>query len=253
MPAVLIHGVPDTYRVWNGVREHLTRPDVFALALPGFDSPVATGFTASKEDYVDWIIARLEEFGEPVDLVGHDWGCILTARVASLRPDLVRTWSGGSGPVSGDYEWHAWAKIWQTPEDGEQWMTELDAAEFARQLEAFEVPPAIASDTAAGMDATLKACILKLYRSAVHVGTEWEPELVQVSAPALVFWGADDPACPVAFADQLADAMQDASVLRLDAGHWTVLQRPAEIAHALEEHWEAARTPEGLGADPGAH
>jgi hypothetical protein len=28
--AILIHGVPDTHRVWDGVRQHLTRPDVEA-------------------------------------------------------------------------------------------------------------------------------------------------------------------------------------------------------------------------------
>lgn len=92
MPAILIHGVPDTHRVWDGVRQHLTRTDVEAWDLPGFGAPLPTGFECSKEEYVTWLIERLEEVGGPVDLVGHDWGCILAARVASLRPDLVRTW-----------------------------------------------------------------------------------------------------------------------------------------------------------------
>ena len=45
---------------------------------------------------------------------------MLAARVASLRPDLVRTLCGGSGPISADYEWHPLAKIWQEPGRGEQ-------------------------------------------------------------------------------------------------------------------------------------
>ncbi|MFC7644742.1 alpha/beta fold hydrolase [Streptosporangium lutulentum] len=96
MPAILIHGVPDTHRVWAGVREHLTRTDVEAWDLPGFGAPRPDGFGSTKEEYADWLISRLEEVGEPVDLVGHDWGCILTARVASLRPDLVRTWAAAT-------------------------------------------------------------------------------------------------------------------------------------------------------------
>ena len=113
MPAVFVHGVPDTYRVWDRVIPHLSRTDVVALALPGFDSPVPHGFSATKEEYVEWIIGQIEQQSEPVDLVGHDWGCILAVRVASLRPDLVRTWAAGGGPVSKDYEWHELAKIFQ--------------------------------------------------------------------------------------------------------------------------------------------
>src|SRR4051812_19074423 len=84
MPAILIHGVPDTHRVWDGVRRRLTRSDVEAWDLPGFGTPRPAGFDAGKQEYVDWLVERLERVGEPVDLVGHDWGCILTARVASV-------------------------------------------------------------------------------------------------------------------------------------------------------------------------
>ncbi|MET7782149.1 alpha/beta fold hydrolase [Streptomyces mirabilis] len=125
MPAVFVHGVPDTHHVWDNVRDHLTHTDVLALALPGFGSPVPQGFTATKEGYVEWIIARLEDIGSPVDLVGHDRGCALTARAASLRPDLVRTWAGGDASISGAVEWHDLGKIWQTPDVGEQWMAPL--------------------------------------------------------------------------------------------------------------------------------
>ena len=240
MSAVLVHGVPDTDHVWDGVRSHLTRTDVVALALPGLGGPVPRGFAATKEDYVSWIIDRLEEQDGPVDLVGHDWGCILTARVASLRPELIRTWSGGSGPVSPEYAWHLWAEIWQTPGTGEQWMAELDPTTFAGQLETFGVPADTALQTAHRMDETYKDSVLRLYRSAVHVGAEWEPGLARITAPSLVFWGVHDPACPIAFGERLGHSIDGAQVLKLDAGHWTPVQRPAQIARALEEHWRSA-------------
>ncbi|MFG2731552.1 alpha/beta fold hydrolase [Streptomyces canus] len=238
MPAIFIHGVPDTHRVWAGVCRHLTRTDIEAWDLPGFGAPRPDGFGSSKEEYVDWLISRLEEVGEPVDLVGHDWGCILTTRVASLRPDLVRTWAGGNGPVSARYTWHPLAKTWQDPGEGDRYMAELKPHSLANDFVAgFEMPAALATETVQYVDAPMKDSILKLYRSAVRVGAEWEPDLAKFTAPALVFWGARDLSCPVEFADDLGRAIRAERVIKLDCNHWTVLQRPAEVAVALEEHW----------------
>jgi pimeloyl-ACP methyl ester carboxylesterase len=36
MPAVLVHGVPDTHRVWRALVGRLYRDDVITLSLPGF-------------------------------------------------------------------------------------------------------------------------------------------------------------------------------------------------------------------------
>lgn len=188
MPVVFVHGVPDTYRVWDRVRHQLSRTDIVALSLPGFDSPLPNGFTATKEEYVDWIIDQLEQQTEPIDLVGHDWGCILSVRVASLRPDLVRTWAAGSGPISSDYEWHDLAKIWQTPDVGEQWMASLNQDEFSHQIKGYGVPADLATEMVGRMDGTMKDCILRLYRSAINVGSEWETDLADITSPGLVFW-----------------------------------------------------------------
>jgi pimeloyl-ACP methyl ester carboxylesterase len=239
MTAILVHGVPDTYRVWDGVRMHLGRRDVKALALPGFGVPLPAGFNASKEAYVDWITGELEKEDGPVDLVGHDWGCILVARVASLRPDLVRTWAAGDGPVSAAYVWHAVAKIWQTPTEGEKWMAEMDPAALAAQLATtYKVPIHLAQETVARMDATMKDSILRLYRSAVQVGQEWEPDLSKASSPGFVFWGVSDTDCPIEFADRLG-AATGSEVLHMPCRHWPLLEMPAHLASALERHWSS--------------
>lgn len=240
MTAVLVNGVPDTPVLWDGVRAHLAARDVRALALPGFGAPVPEGFDASKEAYVDWIISQLETMDGPVDLVGHDWGCMLTARVAGLRPDLVRTWAGGGGPIDPTYEWHAWAKIWQTPGEGEQWMADLDPEEFAATLETFDVPAPAARHTATHMDATMKDCILRLYRSAVDVGAEWEAGLAEIQAPSLLFWGASDAGVPIVVGEHMAAAIPGARLVRLDSNHWSPAQQPEAIAKALDQHWAAA-------------
>jgi hypothetical protein len=55
---------------WAHVRAQLTRKDVVALALQGFDNPAPASFTSTKEAYADWITQQLETVGTPVDLVG---------------------------------------------------------------------------------------------------------------------------------------------------------------------------------------
>lgn len=240
MPAILIHGVPDTHHVWDGVRRHLTRSDVEAWDLPGFGAERPAGFGSTKEEYVEWLVRRLERVGEPVDLVGHDWGCILTLRVASLRPDLVRTWAGGNGPVDAGYVWHPLARIWQDRVQGDRYMAELRAEPFAQEVAAgFDVPLHLAREMASRVDEPMKDAVLRLYRSALTMGAEWQPGLSAVSAPCVVFWGARDPACQIEFGRRLGDSLHSSEVVEMDCNHWTALQRPAEVAEILEKHWSA--------------
>jgi pimeloyl-ACP methyl ester carboxylesterase len=240
MSVVFIHGVPDTYRIWNSVINELSRTDILALALPGFDSPIPPCFTATKEDYVDWIVEQLEQQSAPVDLVGHDWGCILSARVASLRPDLIRTWAAGGGPVSKVYEWHPLAKIFQTPGEGEEYFAKLNPAEFSQFIQSDGVAAELADEVVKHIDGNMAECILKLYRSALTVGAEWEPGLPDITSPSLIMWGSSDPACPVEFADRLGQSTRARRILKLECGHWFPSHKPTEIAQALEEHWRSA-------------
>ncbi len=158
MTAVFVHGNLDTYHVWDAVRRLLPDTESVALGLPGFGCPIPAGFTATKGEYVDWLIAALERQSGPVDLVGHDWGCILTMRIASLRPDLVRSWAAGSGPVSGTYVWHPLAQIWQTPGDGETWMINFDPAAYAASQIGNNIPPDVVHATANRVDVLMKDC-----------------------------------------------------------------------------------------------
>ena len=239
MPIVFIHGVPDTSGVWDELREKLTDQKSIALALPGFGTSVPRDFTSTKEEYVAWLIEQLERISGPVDLVGHDWGCILALRVVSLRPDLVRSWAAGSGPVSKQYEWHPLAKIWQTPRNGEEWMANLNRADFAKFMAQSGVPMEAANEKVAHIDEKMKDSILRLYRSATHVGEQWQPDLQKVDTPGLVFWGEKDTACPPSFADELAGDTKARRLLKLDCGHWVQLERTLELAQALEEHWSS--------------
>jgi pimeloyl-ACP methyl ester carboxylesterase len=237
MPAVLVHGVPDTHRLWSAMRAHLSRRDVVAISLPGFDAPVPAGFAADKEAYVDWLIAEIARLGSPVDLVGHDWGALLVQRVVSLRPDLIRTWACGDGPVDREYVWHDTAQQWQTPEVGEQFMAMMTPEALAAGLAGAGLTPEAAAAVASFVDEPMKDCILKLYRSAVNVGAEWQAGVEAITRPALILWSRDDPYVEPRFAERLAARVRGELVLFEGCGHWWPFERAAEAASALERFW----------------
>ena len=238
MPAFLVHGVPDSALLWDDLRKHLDRPDVIAATMPGFGTPLPAGFDATKDAYASWLVAQVEAVGDPVDIVGHDWGALLVQRLISLRPDLVRTWAVGSGPLDDEYVWHDTAKIWQTPNAGEQFMQSMTPELMATVLAQQGLDPDYARAVGANIDDTMKDCILKLYRSAMEVAKDW-PQLMAPVPPGLVIFGADDPYVPPRFGERLAQRTGARFVAFEGCGHWWPHQRAKEAAALLNEHWAA--------------
>ncbi len=237
MPAIFVHGVPDTHYLWDGVLSHLSQGDTQTVSLPGFGVDAPEGFRSTKEEYVDWLIGELETIGDAVDLVGHDWGALLTERVVCLRPDLVRTWAAGGGALDEGYEWHPVAKMWQTPGQGEQVMQAMTPDVMAQAYITEGVPEELARQFAARMDDRMKAAILPLYRSAVGVWKEWSPDVDSVKRPGLVIWGKDDPFGPMDLAQRMAKRTGAKFVAFEGCSHWWPAQRPKETAEALESFW----------------
>jgi len=98
MPAVFVHGNPETAVIWEPLLAELGRKGTICLSPPGFGSPVPAGFGSTRLEYGDWLIRELEKVGEPVDLVGHDWGGLIGWTVTALHPRLVRSLAVLGGP-----------------------------------------------------------------------------------------------------------------------------------------------------------
>jgi pimeloyl-ACP methyl ester carboxylesterase len=241
MPALLVHGNPDSSRLWDRVKANLGdyEGEIVAADLPGFAEPPPEGFPCTKEAYVEWIVARLEALGGEVDLVGHDWGSLLVQRVASIRPDLLHSVACGGAAVDVEYPWHPLAQVWQTPGEGERYMAEELTDEFGIEHLVENGVPREDAERNIWLNDHGKETILKLYRSAIHIGVEWQPDRERLEVPAMVLWGRADPYVPLEFGQRLAERMKGELVV-LECGHWWPFERPAETAAALQRHWATA-------------
>lgn len=241
MTVVLVHGVPETASVWDAVRSRLDSPSV-AVNLAGFGTARPPGFDGGRDAQVAWILDQLDSVPGPVDLVGHDWGSLLTLRIAAAHPERVRSWAVDVASVSHpEYAWHEFAQLWQTPDEGERWMSEMlrtqtgDPANFFSQLTVVGVPPAECTKMAAAFDPTMASAILDLYRSAMpNVHTGWEAASSGRSVrPGLVIQATADLFDDPDRSDQVAEAL-GAEIARLDGlGHFWMVEDPDAAADAI--------------------
>jgi pimeloyl-ACP methyl ester carboxylesterase len=242
MTKMFVHGVPDTPFMWRPLLDALglEARTVLTPSLPGFGASAPDGFASTKEAYAAWLIGELEKAAKhdgPVDLVGHDWGALLSVHVANARPDLVRSWAVANALPDPDYRWHRAARAWQTPLLGEFAMWSLSFQNVEAALVKGTMPPALAAREAGALDHGMRRAILKLYRSAVHVGEEWGRDLAQLPRRGLVLWGADDPFVGREVAERFSKRWSVELQMEEGLGHWAIVERPERFGPRLKALW----------------
>jgi pimeloyl-ACP methyl ester carboxylesterase len=243
-PALFVHGNPETSAVWGPLLGELGRDDVVRLSPPGFGAPVPRGFEPTMTGYRDWLIARLEAFRYPADLVGHDWGGGHVFNVAMARPDLIRSWvSDALGLFDPGCEWHPLARIWRMPGDGEQLVADMITAPLEQRTAAMGdlgITSPVAERLAAGQDAQMGRAILALYRSAGKPALAAAARHASRAAarPGLALSPADDDTTDSEQSRRRVARLAGAKVTVLaGVGHWWMVQDPAKGARALTEFW----------------
>lgn len=240
MPVVLVHGVPETTAVWD-LLAPLLEPGVVTLGLPGFGNPRPAGFGSTMGEYAAWLEAELAALDGPVDLVGHDWGGILTTRLVTTKPGLVRSWvSDAVGAGEPGSQWHDLAKLWQTPGEGEKFWDDLraDPSAAAGLLTSLGVPEEQATIFANALDEEMADSILKLYRSATNIPGDWGPGSTPAE-PGLVIGADSDPLVSAASSRRAAEKVGAQVAILEGAGHWWPLDSPAAGAEALQKFWSS--------------
>ncbi len=242
---VFVHGVPETAELWDDVRKAIGDRPSEAVALPGFANDRPAGFGATKDDYADWLVGELDRLGggEPVDLVGHDWGAALTYRVATAHGDRLRSWAADVGNIGHpDYTWHAIAKLWQTPGDGEKFFADqasTPVGDRAALYESIGIPAHGARAMAEAGDEVMGSCILDLYRSALpNPHARWGP-WTPTSAPGLVVHPSNDPFSDAGMAAEVAASLGARFAVLEGSGHFWPYEAPTAGAELLVEFWDS--------------
>jgi pimeloyl-ACP methyl ester carboxylesterase len=242
---VLVHGNPETAAIWGPLVDALGREDVVRLSPPGFGAPLPDDFPATYLAYRDWLEAELEAIGEPVHLVGHDWGGGHVVNLVMHRPELVRSWvSDIVGVFDADYVWHDLAQVWQTAGDGEESVDTFLGGSFEERAALWAsqgVPSDIAESWAQAQGPEMGRAILLLYRSARQPAIAQAGQGLEKAAarPGLSILATEDTYVGSAEIRRRAAERAGARTEVLEGlGHWWMFEDPARGAVALTRFWE---------------
>lgn len=235
-PIVLLHGWPDTYRLWDAQVEVLKgRYRCIRFTLPGFEpgSPRQTHMLDAVVELIARVVERAAG-GGPVTLLLHDWGCFFGYQYALRHPDKVRRIVGvdvgdagsrrqvaelGAGvkaAVAGYQLWLAFAwRIGGALGDGmARWMARKVGArsDFARVTSRMGWPYDV-----------------QWLRGGFRSAEPFRP-----AGPMLFIYGTRKPFMfhSRGWAEELA-ARPGCAVVALPTGHWVMKQAPAEFNAAV--------------------
>ncbi|MFK7917563.1 MAG: alpha/beta fold hydrolase [Ilumatobacter sp.] len=249
--AALVHGNPETEVIWNPLVTQLAARDVEVVRLspPGFGSPLPDDFEPTATGYLNWLVVELETIQKSndvnVDIVGHDWGAGHVFRLASQRPDLVRSWAADiGGLLHPHYRWHDAAQAWQTPEVGEQVIDAMVTMALDDRIAAYAdlgLPADICADMAAAMDAEMGRAILTLYRSAPESELRRLADRLEAAdhGPGLIITADSDPYVAAELAGPVAQRLGVDELVLEGQGHWWMVSDPVGAADGLVRFWSS--------------
>lgn len=232
-PVVLVHGFPESSRMWQPVMESLAAAGRRALApdlycLGDSEDPGPATFERNLEAFTRWH-AELG-LGE-VALVVHDWGGFIGLAWACEHPDSVAALVIANAGFFSDGRWHGMAKALRT-EQGEELVAALDRDGFEGLLRA---EGATFSDE--DVDAYWKPfahgrgreATLEFYRSMDFDKLQrYDGKLAELGAPTLLLWGADDKFAPIGGAHRFQREIPGAELVAIEgAGHFVFETEPA--------------------------
>jgi pimeloyl-ACP methyl ester carboxylesterase len=246
MTGVFVHGFPETKRIWDSLRSVLSQDSV-ALALPGFGSPRPAGFTATKDAYAEWLAYALSGIEEPIDLVGHDVGALLSLRVATAFDVPLRSFVVDVSPIfHPDFEWSERVHELQTPGVGEELLKSMREADSedpdstAARLGGAGVPIDEAKAIGETHDENMSRSMLDFYRSAVpNVAADWWNDVKGPTPSKGLVLLLPDPPEEEEMSLEVARRL-GAQTTRLDGlDHCWMAEAPEAVGAVLQRFWSS--------------
>ena len=88
---VMIHGWPDTHRIWDSSVAHFkSRYRCVRFDFPGFEPGGVRAYTIAELTGIFRQICEQVNGGKPVLLLVHDWGCFFGGQFAMRHPQLIK-------------------------------------------------------------------------------------------------------------------------------------------------------------------
>ena len=274
-PAVYVHGLGGSAQNWTDLAGLVSdRLAGQAIDLPGFgrsDAPPRGGY---RQPALAARVARVIEHADrgPVHLFGNSLGGAVAARVAAMRPDLVRTLTLISPAMPFIQPRSAHARmlpvlmIPRARREIEERVRSVPAEQLARGIlsicfaDMSRVAPqrmeeAVAEATARQQVPWAAEAYISTLRGLAGSflapaglpgsGSLWRLA-TRITAPTLVVWGRQDRLVDVALAPRTARAIPDSRLLLLDGvGHTAQLEVPRILARAVLAFLDEARLPSG--------
>jgi pimeloyl-ACP methyl ester carboxylesterase len=245
-PTVLaIHGFPDNHTVWEGVAAELGETHRFVSydVRGAGDSDKPRGRRAYRQEHLTADLAAvLDEIapgGEPVHLLGHDWGS-MQSWASLARPEIaarVGSFTSVSGPSLDQ------AMVWMRGRG--QARAKLRQLLTSTYMLVFQLPLLPELAARAGVIARGAAKVgggdvhrglaecsngINLYRAAL-LPSMLRPRPPKVAVPTLVLVPAGDRfSSPPVAAQAPVGHVADLTVETIEGGHWVVSQHPSRVA-----------------------
>jgi pimeloyl-ACP methyl ester carboxylesterase len=237
---VMVHGWPDTYRLWDAQVAFLkSRYRCVRFTLPGFDIGKPRR-AYSIEEIADFLRRVIEQVSpaRKVILMLHDWGCLFGYQFYMRHPELVSRIVGVDiGDTKGlqyglprrqilmimAYQrWLAYA--WRIGGRIGDWMS-------LRMKRLLKSP----SD-----ERFIASCMAYPYYQAWFGGYPKAMKRFKPACPVLFIYGKRKPVMfhTQAWLDELRKGRGN-SVVEFDTGHWVMLQRPERFNQTVGD-WLAA-------------
>ena len=261
-PVLLLHGFPETSRMWEPLMTSLAAAGYHCLApdqrgySPGARPADVDAYTYDHLASDIHGIARAAGF-ERYHVVAHDWGACASWCALAIDPAPISSYVAMSIP---HYQGFARA-VWEDPEEElyrgflELFVAADHAAEDAMSADDFAVlRSAWTAHDASEIDAYLTVFrqpgaltgALNWYRASRAHRRALEEDASKfgsVDTPTLLLWGRDDLYVRRMSLDLGAHYMTGPyEVVELDAGHWLVQEQPEAVTSAVMEHLAKTRT-----------
>jgi len=247
-PLVLLHGWPESHRAWQhqigplSARRRVLAPDWLGWG----DSARDTALSCDYDSEVDRIARMFDALGvDRVDLACHDYGGFLGLGFVQRHPDRVRRLAILNSRAHRTF----------TPPYRLLFGAFTVGSRHRPTRRLLATPPVylvhrigLARYLRNGsFDREQLACYLEVLRTPegrrwythfwsgyeVRVRPELGARLTEITCPTTVIWGSRDPAIPMRTAEELADRIPDAELVRVDADHFLMEEQPDEVTAAL--------------------